>query len=451
MSELTQAANLPQLTARIQLRKQSLQENILGIGHDLIEARKLVPYGQWDEYLKHEVSFTRATASKLMKCWERFGSNVAAPQHFEMAKMFELLALPSGEEEEFINAKAEEGTPVEDMTQKKLREEIKAWKERVVKLDEEYQKELEQKDKDHAAELDELNEQLADLEQELKDRPTVKPDDYDETKEALVEAKVALEWAKDAAERQAEDFQKQLGDADEKLEKAKKTITKLKKAAERRERKDYTPPTELPQDDFKLIRADIREGLPDIADNSVDFIITDPPYPKEYLPLYEDLSKVAARVLKDGGSLICMTGQSYLPDVINLLATKMTYHWSMCYLTPGQKTQLWQRHLHTSWKPLLWFVKGEYKGDWIGDDVTTSPTNDKQFHEWGQSFGGMKDVIERLTYPNALILDPFLGGGTTGVVVLYCKRKFIGVDIEQSCIDTTLARLKEIFNGTSDT
>lgn len=215
----------------------------------------------------------------------------------------------------------------------------------------------------------------------------------------------------------------------------------------RRERKTYTPPTELPADKFKLIRADIRDGLPDVADNSVDFIITDPPYPKEFLPLYADLSKVAARVLKDGGSLICMTGQSYLPDVIQLLSTEMRYHWCLSYLTPGgQSAQLFQRRVNTFWKPVLWFVKGDYSGDWIGDVLKSSVNdNDKRFHEWGQSISGMKDIVERLTNPDDTILDPFLGGGTTGLVAVTSGRKFIGVDIEQRCIDTTLNRIREVF------
>lgn len=226
-----------------------------------------------------------------------------------------------------------------------------------------------------------------------------------------------------------------------------KRAEKAQKHEERAERKAYTPPSEVPNDDLKLFCADIRNGLPQIADNSVDFIITDPPYPKEFLPLYEDLSKVAARVLKDGGSLICMTGQSYLPDVIKLLSTKMAYHWCMCYLTPGKKTQLWAKHLHTAWKPLLWFVKGDYKGDWLGDDVMQSSDSDKRFHEWGQSLSGMKAIIERMTNPNDTILDPFLGGGSTGVVAISCKRKFIGVDIEQKNIDVTESRIKEAVSN----
>ena len=226
-----------------------------------------------------------------------------------------------------------------------------------------------------------------------------------------------------------------------------KHVKKNQRQAETRERKAYTPPTELPADSCKLFRADIRDGLPEIADNSVDFIITDPPYPKDFLPLYADLSKLAARVLKDGGSLICMAGQSYLPDVIQLLATELNYHWCLCYLTPGgQSAQLFQRRVNTFWKPLLWFVKGSYSGDWAGD-VLKSDTNDndKRFHEWGQSLSGMKNIVERFTNPGDVILDPFLGGGSTGVVAATCKRKFIGVDIEQSCIDTTANRIREAF------
>ena len=156
---------------------------------------------------------------------------------------------------------------------------------------------------------------------------------------------------------------------------------------------------------------------------------------------------MAARVLKDGGSLVCMVGQSYLPEVVQLLQTSMKYHWCMCYLTLGASPQRWQKRTNTFWKPLLWFVKGEYKGDWIGNDIMESPQNDKNFHHWGQSVGGMKDIIERFTNPNDLILDPFLGGGTTGVTAVMSGRKFIGVDIEEKCLETTLERIKESYGS----
>lgn len=231
-----------------------------------------------------------------------------------------------------------------------------------------------------------------------------------------------------------------------------KKAQKQEKAQERAARKSYTLEKELPLDACKLFCADIRDGLPQIENNSVDFIITDPPYPKEYLPLYEDLSKVAARVLKDGGSLVCMAGQSYLPEVIRLLQTALNYHWCICYLTPGgQSPQLFQKRVNTFWKPLLWFVKGNYKGDWAGD-VFKSPVNDndKTFHEWGQSFNGIKSIVERLTNPNDLILDPFLGGGTTGIAAVTAGRQFLGADIQQKCLEITFKRIKAAYtNGSS--
>ena len=220
---------------------------------------------------------------------------------------------------------------------------------------------------------------------------------------------------------------------------AKKELKKAKK--------DYSgvPITDIKYD---LICNDFRK-LEDIfvsQHGQVDYIITDPPYPKEFVPLYSDLSRFASKVLKPGGSLIAMSGQCYLPEVMNRLSECLNYHWTVSYLTPGgQATQIWPKKINTFWKPLLWFTKGEYKGDWSGD-VCKSPVNhnDKNFHHWGQSAEGMIDIIERFTYPKDLIIDPFVGGGTTGIACIKTRRNFIGIDIDQKCIDISTARLKEI-------
>ena len=217
------------------------------------------------------------------------------------------------------------------------------------------------------------------------------------------------------------------------------------------ERKTFTLAEEMPEDMCKLFVSDIRNGLLEIKDNSVDFIVTDPPYPREYLPLYSDLSRVASRVLKDGGSLIVMIGQSYLPEVISRLGEYMSYYWIMPYLTPGGGAPLlYQKRVNTFWKPVLWYVKGEYKGDYIGD-ILKSPESDKRFHEWGQSLGGMIDIIERLTNPNDLILDPFLGGGTTGAAAVSMGRKFIGTDIKAENIEISNKRIMEVYSNVSST
>lgn len=43
---------------------------------------------------------------------------------------------------------------------------------------------------------------------------------------------------------------------------------------------------------------------------------TDPPYPREFLPVFSELAVAAARLLRPGGSLFAMFGRSYLPDVM---------------------------------------------------------------------------------------------------------------------------------------
>lgn len=207
------------------------------------------------------------------------------------------------------------------------------------------------------------------------------------------------------------------------------------------------------EDSFRLYAGDFTDVAAQIAANSVDAIITDPPYGRDYLYLYEKLGKLAARVLKDGGSLIALSGQSYLPDVLHLLggAPYLRYQWTLAYLTPGgQAAQLWQRKVNTFWKPALWYVKGDYTGDWIGD-VTQSPTNgnDKRFHAWGQNEVAVAQLVERFSKGGDWILDPMCGASTTGVAALKCGRKFIGVDLDADCIVVSKERLLSCISPTA--
>lgn len=226
------------------------------------------------------------------------------------------------------------------------------------------------------------------------------------------------------------------------------TAEKHIRCEEKASRKAYKLERELPTDACRLYNLDIRDGLSCLEDNSVDYIITDPPYPKEYIPLYGNLSEVAQRVLKPGGSLIVMCGQSYLPEVMRELCKCMKYHWCMAYETPGgQSPQLFHKKVNTFWKPVIWFTKGDYSGEYVGD-VLKSPVNqnDKRYHEWGQSLGGMVDIVERFTNPGDIILDPFLGGGTTGVAAVTMGRKFIGADIEKKNVVLSMQRIKEAYS-----
>ena len=195
--------------------------------------------------------------------------------------------------------------------------------------------------------------------------------------------------------------------------------------------------------DYRLLECSIDRLAEEMEPESADLILTDPPYSKEALDLYSELSRFAELILRPGGSLLAMAGQSYLPDIFRRLNGDLQYHWTLAYLTPGgQAPQIWQRKVNTFWKPILWFVKGAYTGPWVGD-VPKSPVNanDKRFHDWGQSEAGMAELVERFSKPGDLIVDPFLGGGTTGMAAINLGRRFIGADINAEAIQTAASRL----------
>lgn len=194
-----------------------------------------------------------------------------------------------------------------------------------------------------------------------------------------------------------------------------------------------------------LIEASVAELSDRLDAESVDVILTDPPYSDKYLNAYEDLASLAIHVLRPGGSLLVMTGQFYLPKVITALDGALTYHWTVAYLTPGgQSPQIWPRKINTFWKPVLWFVKEGYEDDWIGDVVHSDVNdNDKRFHDWGQSESGTARLVERFTREGDIILDPFLGGGTTGEVALALNRRFIGADADSEAVKTATKRLDQ--------
>lgn len=162
-----------------------------------------------------------------------------------------------------------------------------------------------------------------------------------------------------------------------------------------------------------------------------DAVITDPPYPEEFLPVFTELAEGCKAA--DVPLVAVMSGQTYLPEVLRRLFEHLRYRWTLAYLTPGgQAVQQFPAKVNCSWKPVLLF--GEAK-EWIGDVAASRVNdNDKRFHNWGQSESGMADLVSRLTTPGQLVCDPFVGAGTTAVVSLALGRRFVGCDIDKDCV-----------------
>lgn len=182
----------------------------------------------------------------------------------------------------------------------------------------------------------------------------------------------------------------------------------------------------------RLILGDFRERGAEVADQSVDLVFTDPPYPEDSLPLWRDLSSFAARVLKPDGLLLAYTGAMYLPQILNMLGEHLDYWWAGSIILDGPHSRVYARQIAQGSKPLLFYVpQGGKPRAWF-EDTYRSEGEQKDSHDWQQSIGAAHYYIKTLTRPGDLVVDPFLGGGTTGVAALQNGRAFVGFEIDNA-------------------
>ena len=194
---------------------------------------------------------------------------------------------------------------------------------------------------------------------------------------------------------------------------------------------------------FELYCCDIRDAHKFVAANSIDIIITDPPYGREFLHLYDALAEFAAHALKESGLCVVMCGVGCLPKAIEALGRYLNYVWALAYETIGRNTKLFPLRIINGWKPILYFVKGELPDDapWVFD-VIKSPQPEKTEHEWQQNLEAFTELVKRFTHSGMVVCDPFCGTGTTGVAALLNGCRFIGIDVDAEVLNKARQRLE---------
>jgi hypothetical protein len=221
------------------------------------------------------------------------------------------------------------------------------------------------------------------------------------------------------------------------------TVTEARALVERRRRLATPCPLPLEGQDYRLIRGSLSDRGKDVESESVSLILTDPPYFKNCLGVFSELSAFAARVLKPGGSLVTMVGAYFLPEILARLSEQLDYHWVINCIMNGGNRYIESRRVRVASKPFVWFVKGKYFGQTIRD-VMTSGGPDKRFHPWGQAESEFAFMVECFTQPNDLIVDPFLGGGVSAVAALRLGRRFIGIDSALESVEMSRRRIEEV-------
>lgn len=186
----------------------------------------------------------------------------------------------------------------------------------------------------------------------------------------------------------------------------------------------------------------ILSDIKDITLNDVDLILTDPPYLREYLPLWAMLFEKALQGLKESGLLVIYSPHIHLPAIFSLVPKGLNYVWIMAQIHKGAKTENHFAKVNIGWKPILIFVKGKMPDIAYYADVLQGYGREKDDHEWQQALGESEALIKIFSHEGALVVDPFVGSGTTAVAARNTGRSFMVFDNDPNAIKTTLRRLE---------
>lgn len=207
--------------------------NSIEIGRKLVEAKELVPHGEWGNWLEEAVDYSKSTANNLMKIFEEYGSDQITllddnlkSQAFgslNYSQAVLLLGLPSEDREKFV-----EENKVDEMSTRELKKAIadlkkankekdNALKERdeaIEKLNalEESNRILEETFNEGAVERNSLEEKVKKLEREIEEVKTSKPVetvnvDWEEITAEVQEKMDKLIEEKEAAERKIKELE----------------------------------------------------------------------------------------------------------------------------------------------------------------------------------------------------------------------------------------------------
>lgn len=119
--------NIEAITSEILRLKQDAGNAILGIGQRLIEAKAMLPHGEWLPWLTEQVEFSERQAQRFMKLAQEW-ANPTALSDLGATKALALLALPPEERQKFLSENhivdGEEKSVI-DMTSRELEKAVK--------------------------------------------------------------------------------------------------------------------------------------------------------------------------------------------------------------------------------------------------------------------------------------------------------------------------------------
>lgn len=250
------------------------------------------------------------------------------------------------------------------------------------------------------------------------------------------------------------------------------------------ETESVTPESVQPRFTPTLIRADCLEALQNIDQDSVDLILTDPPYNlglfmkeratnlkalrnnyfgaagwdnleyDQWRSSMDSFFAEAARVMRPGGSMIVFMAVIKVESVI-AQAVKHGFYYKTTGTWHKQNPMPRNMNLHfvNSTESWIYFTYGARVGtfnnegkaihDYFESPVT--PMSERKYgkHPTQKPIALMDFFVEKLSNPGDVVLDPFMGSGSSGVSAIRSGRRFIGIELEDSYYDIATKRMQD--------
>ena len=204
---------------------------------------------------------------------------------------------------------------------------------------------------------------------------------------------------------------------------------------------------------YKLYNGDCLKYLKTLKDNEIDVLITDPPYGKKAdkgtngfgcsknrryndnwdskIPseeIFNEMLRVSKKVI--------IFGANYFAHM--LPPSKCWIFWDkkgdIAFKNPFADGELIYTNFTKPVKKIVFKQQG-----FITD------SKDRRVHPTQKPSELMQILIENYTNENDIILDCFMGSGSTGVACMNTNRKFIGIELDKNYFDIASKRIEEAF------
>lgn len=194
-----------------------------------------------------------------------------------------------------------------------------------------------------------------------------------------------------------------------------------------------------------IYHGDCREILPELP--NVDLVLTDPPYGVrvEYGSFEDTADNVRQLVSSTMPLMLARSRRVVLTCATRQICFYPEPTWILCWLNrAGSFCNPWG---FTCWQPVLCYGKDPYLERGMGsrpDVIEHSETAEKNGHPVPKPYHFWRKLLGRCSVEESeVILDPFMGSGTTLRAAKDLGRKAIGIEIEERYCEIAAKRLSQ--------